>query len=137
VAVATARTRIVFLLLAAFAAAALLLAAVGLYGLVSYSVVRRNREMGLRLALGAARVQLLAIAMQPAVLLALAGAVAGLGASLVLTRFLQALLFSVQPSDPGPLLAAAILLTGVAAVAALLPALRATRIDPARALNSD
>jgi ABC-type antimicrobial peptide transport system permease subunit len=93
--------------------------------------------MGLRLALGALPASLLPLAVRPAARLAVAGVAAGAIASLFLTRFIQALLYGVQPADPRVLLAAALLLAVVALLAALIPALRATRVDPANALRSD
>lgn len=137
VAVATARTRVILGLLAAFGLAALLLSAVGLYGFVSYTVERRTREVGLRMALGADRGRILgAMTLRPLVLVA-AGAAAGVTGALLLTRYLRELLFSVEPWDPLVLSSSILTLLAVAAAAALVPAFRATRVDPVRSLRSE
>jgi predicted permease len=134
---ATARTRVVLSLFSAFAALGLLLSAVGLFGVVSYSVLRRTPEMGLRLALGAGNRSVLRLVMTPATVLAVVGSALGLLAAFVLTRYVRTLLFGVQPSDPRVLAGAAMILISVALLAAWLPARRATRIDPATALRGD
>jgi ABC-type antimicrobial peptide transport system permease subunit len=134
---ATARTRVVLALLATFGATGLLMSAVGLYGIVSYSVSRRTREMGLRLALGAATSDVARLVLKAPALLALAGVVAGLAGAALLTRYLEALLFGVDASDPRILAAAATLLVGVALAAAWVPARLALRVDPASALRED
>jgi predicted permease len=134
---ATARTRVVLALLATFGATGLLMSAVGLYGIVSYSVVRRTREMGLRLALGAASRDVARLVLKAPALLALAGVVAGMAGAALLTRYLEALLFGVDASDPRILAAAATLLVGVALAAAWVPARLALRVDPASALRED
>lgn len=127
--------RFVGALLNAFAGLALLLALVGVYGIVSYSVSRRTREIGLRAALGATRQQLLGLVLGQGVRLALGGVVVGLVAALGLTRFLRGLLFGVQPTDPVVLVAAALALGAVALLASWLPARRAAKIDPMVALR--
>jgi putative ABC transport system permease protein len=134
---ATARTRVVLALLATFAAIGLLLSAVGLYGIVSYSVARRTREMGLRLALGAASRDVARLVMKPPAILALAGVAAGTAGAFLLTGYLDALLFGVEASDPRVLAAAATLLVLVALAAAWFPARRALRVDPAAALRDE
>jgi ABC-type antimicrobial peptide transport system permease subunit len=136
-AAATARTRVVLGLLAAFALTGLLLAVVGLYGVVAYAVAQRTRELGLRLALGAARRDVLGLVLTPPALLALGGIAAGAGGALLLTRFVRALLYGIEPGDPRVLSAATLLLVAVALIAAWVPARRATRVDPAMALKSD
>lgn len=133
---ATARTRTVLWLLGAFAAAGLLLAALGLYGLVSSAVLRRTPEMGLRIALGASAGDVLRTVMRAPLLLALTGALSGLVAALATTRLAQSLLFGIEPGDPIVLAAAVATLLVVAVAAAAIPALRALRIDPADALRS-
>jgi ABC-type antimicrobial peptide transport system permease subunit len=132
---ATARTRIVLGLFAAFAATGLLLSAVGLYGTVSYAVVRRYREMGLRLALGAAKRDVLRLVLTPATRHIAIGAIAGVTGALALTRLLTGLLFEVQAGDPAVLASATALLIVVALGAAWIPASRATRVDAARTLR--
>lgn len=132
---ATARTRIILGLMVAFAASGLLLAALGLYGLVSHAVVRRTREVGLRVALGAERGSILRMMVARPVAFALAGAACGLAASAWLGRYLEGLLFGTDASDPMILAGAAAMLVLVALLAALAPARWATRIQPATALR--
>jgi putative ABC transport system permease protein len=134
---ATARTRVVLALLATFAAIGLLLSAVGLYGIVSYSVSRRTREVGLRLALGAASRDVAGLVMRTPAMLAMVGVAAGAVGAFALTRYLEALLFGVEAADPRVLGAAAGLLVLSALAAAWLPARRALRIDPAAALREE
>lgn len=136
-AAATARTRVILGLLVAFGVTALLLSAVGLWGLVSYSVTRRTREMGLRMALGADRRSILRRVAAEPVTLASLGALAGLAGALWVNRYLAALLFQVEPGSPLVMAASAVVLMGVAALAAVIPARRATRIDPSEALRSE
>jgi putative ABC transport system permease protein len=136
-AAATARTRIVLGLLLAFAALGLLLSAVGVYGVVSYAVVRRTREMGLRLALGAPTIGLLRSVVARPALLASLGSLAGLAGALALTRRVQGLLYGVEPWDPGVLGGATVLLIGVATAAAWIPARRALRVDPVETLRGE
>ncbi len=125
-------------LLAAFAATALLLAIVGIYGVVSYSVAQRTREMGIRMALGATPGSLLALVMKEhGGWMAGAGIVVGVMASLFAGRFAAKLLYGVAPSDPSTYIAVALLLAAVAMVASLLPARRATRVDPTVALRTE
>jgi hypothetical protein len=122
-------------LLAAFSMGALLLAAVGLYGVVASTVRERTRELGIRAVLGATPGDLRRQILREAFFVYAGGAGAGLAIALALTRFLRSLLFQVSPFDPATLLAAIVILLLVAMVAALAPAHRATRIDPARALR--
>ncbi|MFN2564674.1 MAG: ADOP family duplicated permease [Gemmatimonadaceae bacterium] len=135
--VALAERRFGTALLGAFAALALTLAAVGLYGVVSYSVAQRRPELGVRMALGASSRRVLALVLRQGLRPALAGAVAGLAGALVLTRLMTNMLFGVAPTDPLTMLAVACVLIAVAAVASLLPARRAARVHPAEALRSD
>ena len=120
-----------------FGAVALLLACIGLYGLLSYEVTRRTREIGIRMALGARRADLIRLVVWQGVGLALAGTVLGLAAALALGRLLTKLLFGVKPSDPATLLAVMLLLVAIALLAAFLPARRATRVDPIIALRCE
>lgn len=136
-AAATARTRVILGLLATFGGTALLLSTVGLWGLVSYSVTRRTGEMGLRMALGAGRARVLRLVSTAPLTLTLAGALLGLGGSALLNRYLGGLLFRVDPGDVRVYLGVLLVLIPVAVGAALLPALRATRVDPSEALRSE
>jgi putative ABC transport system permease protein len=131
------RRRFVMLLLVGFAGVSLLLAAVGLYGVISYTVAQRTREVGLRIALGAGRAHIFRLVLGAGAITLVAGVTAGLVASLVVTRFLQGQLFQVEPLDPGAI-AGAVAALGVVAVAAhLVPIRRALRVDPTIALRQD
>jgi len=134
---ATARPRFYVLLLAAFASIALVLAAVGIYGVISYSVSRRTHEIGLRMALGAGESDVLRLVVRQGMRVALAGAGAGLLGALLLTRLMSSLLYGVRSNDPATFLAVTVVLTGVAVVASYIPARRAARIDPLVALRHD
>ena len=120
-----------------FGALALLLAAVGIYGVMSYSVVQREREIGIRIALGAEAGQVRWLISQQGLRLALMGLAAGLVGSLVVTRALQSVLFGVEATEFGTLLAVSGTLAGVALLAAYVPAARATRIDPGVVLREE
>jgi predicted permease len=124
-------------LLSAFAAAGLLLSAIGLYGVVAASVLRRRRELGIRLALGATRGGVARLVLREGVLVALAGLAAGLLVALAAGRLLSSLLFGVAASDPATFAGAAIFLLAVALIASALPALRAARLDPVEVLRSE
>jgi len=121
----------------AFAAFALLLAAIGTYGVLSYVVTQQRREIGIRMALGAERGLVLRSVMGHGLKLTAVGLVAGLAGALVLTRLMGTLLFGVRPNDPATLAGVAAVITVVAAVASLVPAFRATRVDPMIALRDD
>ncbi len=123
------------LLLSLFASVALVLAAVGLYGIVSYEVTQRIHEMGIRMALGAARGEILRLVLRRGMSLALAGTVIGLSGALLATRVLVGLVRGVRPGDPLPFSAVTLLLLGVAFLASYLPALRSARTDPMVALR--
>lgn len=127
--------RFLLLLVGLFAGAALLLAAIGLYGVVAFSVVRRTQEIGIRMALGARRADVLRLVVGEGARLVAAGSAVGLAVSLLATRLLASLLFGVTATDPLTFAAVAALLAGVALLAAYLPARRATRLDPNRALR--
>jgi ABC-type antimicrobial peptide transport system permease subunit len=131
------RPRMLMELFGAFAGLTLLLAAVGTYGMLSYLVTQRRAEIGIRMALGASREAVLYSVMAHGLTLALIGLAAGLGAAVMLTRLMQALLFEVSPSDPATLAGVAALIMVVAAVASLVPAVRATRVDPMVALRDE
>jgi ABC-type antimicrobial peptide transport system permease subunit len=130
-----ARQNFNMVLLSIFAGAALLLAAIGIYGLMSYSVAQRTQEIGIRMALGANRGAMLRSILREGMTLAIAGVVLGLGLAYGLTRLLASLLFGVQASDPIAFAAVAAVLVAVATAAAFVPARRATHIDPAIALR--
>jgi putative ABC transport system permease protein len=123
------------LLLGSFAGFALVLACLGLYAVMSYSVGQRTREIGIRIALGGRPREILALVIRQALVLSAIGMVVGLIAALVLTRAMRALLFEVTPADPMSFAISLGLLAGVAALASYIPARRATRIDPLVALR--
>ena len=130
-----ANDRLQTLLLATFAGLALLLAAVGIYGVISYSVTQRTQELGIRAALGASRRGLLALVIGRGMTLAFAGLAIGLAGSLALTQLLSSLLFGISPRDPVTLAAVAAILATVALLACYIPARRAASIDPTIALR--
>ncbi len=136
----TALPRIQSILLGTFAGIALVLAAVGLYGVMAYSVSQRTQEIGIRMALGAHRHSVLMMVLRQALLLTVAGLVIGVVSSIaigrLLTSTLEPLLFQVTPSDMTTLIAVPVILTIVALLAALLPARRATQVDPIQALRN-
>ncbi len=136
-ATATADTRVLGALLAAFAALALLMACMGVWAVVSYAVTRRTPELGLRIALGAEPGQVVALVVRGGLIPAALGALAGGAAAWGGARALRSFLYDVAPTDPGTFALAAAVLLGVAALAAWLPARRATRVDPMEALRAE
>jgi len=133
----TAEQRYHATLFSLLAGLALVLAAVGLYGLISQTITERTHELGVRMALGATVRQAVLTVIRPGMLLVLAGAVAGYGLSRAAARFLEHLLWGVRPADPLTFAAAAALLVGIAVVASAVPALRILRIDPAQTLREE
>jgi len=133
----TEQRRLSTLLLSLFSAMALLLASLGIYGVMSYAVAQRGHELGVRMALGAAKREVLSLVLGQGMALAAAGLVLGLLAASGLTRLLQSQLFAVQPTDPETFLLVTALLAAVALAANLLPAWKATRVDPVVALREE
>ena len=136
VATALATPRLTGFLLGAFAAIALALAAVGIYGVLAYLVSQRTQEIGIRLALGADRSQVLGMVLRQGLSLAAVGIVAGLIGAFALTRLMQGLLYGVGPNDPITFIAVTAAVLLVALLASVLPARRATRVSPMIALRA-
>jgi ABC-type antimicrobial peptide transport system permease subunit len=132
-----ARPRFLMTLLVAFAALALLLAAIGTYGVLSYLVSERRQEIGIRMALGAERATLVGMVMKQGLTLALVGLFAGLAGAIAVTRLMQTLLFNVRPADPVTMVVVAAVIASVALLACYVPARRATRVDPLIALRTE
>jgi putative ABC transport system permease protein len=130
-------TRLAMRLLAGFAIVALVLAAIGIYGVMAYSVRRRTREIGTRVALGAARGDIIRLVMREGGVITGAGVIAGLAMGLFAARSLSAVLYGVPPTDPLSLLAAAVVLSVAGMAACYIPARRASRVDPARTLTTE
>jgi predicted permease len=135
VANSAARSRFTVLLLSTFAALALALACIGIYGVMAYSVAQRTHEIGIRLALGAQNPDVLRMVLGKGLRLALVGWATGLVGALVLTRLLSSLLYDVKPTDPSTFLAVSVILIVVALLACYIPARRAANVDPTEALR--
>jgi putative ABC transport system permease protein len=129
--------RLSMMLLSLFSGIALVLASVGIYGLMSYSVAQRSRELGVRIALGAARSDVLRLVLRQGMVLAGAGILLGVAAAFALGRLIESQLYGVHAGDPATIIAVAVLLGVTALVANLLPAWRATRVDPAVVLREE
>jgi putative ABC transport system permease protein len=127
--------RLTVLISGLFATLALLLAMVGLYGVISYSVAQRSHEFGIRMALGAAKGDILSLIVAQGFKQALAGIVVGMAGAFALRRVLGSLLFGITPADPTTFSAVALLLVAVALLACYIPARRATKVDPMVALR--
>jgi putative ABC transport system permease protein len=124
-------------LLGVFAAVALLLAAVGIYGVMSYSFSQRTHEVGVRIALGAQRLDILRMALGEGMRVVVIGLASGLAGTAIMTRFFRSMLFDVRPTDPVTFLSVSAILAGVAFFACYVPAKRATRVDPLAALREE
>jgi putative ABC transport system permease protein len=134
---ATWRTRVSAWLLGVFAALALVLAGLGLYGVMSQGVEQRRREIGVRMALGAGRRDIMRLIISRVIVIALAGIMLGIVLAVPSLRLLVALLYEVRPDDPLVLAMLALALLGVAVLAGYIPARRATRVDPLTTLRSE
>jgi predicted permease len=132
-----ARRRLLAVLLGLFGGAALFLAAIGIYGVLSYSVSQRSQEIGVRMALGADRGNVLSLILGQGVWLAAVGVALGVALAFALSRFVRSLLFGVEATDPSTYILVAAFLTAIALLACLIPALRATRVNPLTALRHD
>lgn len=132
-----AQPRFAMLSLGAFGAIALLLASIGMFGVISYSVSQRTREIGVRMALGARRSSVLAMVLAQGLRLAAMGIAIGVIAALAVTRLMSRFLYGVRPSDPATYLALSALLAAVVLLATLIPARRAAAVDPMAALRQE
>jgi ABC-type antimicrobial peptide transport system permease subunit len=137
VALATVQPRLTTWVLAIFAVVALLLAAVGVYGVIAYDVTQRTREIGVRMALGARPRMVLGLVFRRGLLLTLVGLAGGLVVALGATRLLRSLLYGVEPADPATYAAITLVLAVSAVAATWFPARRATRVDPMEAIRTE
>jgi ABC-type antimicrobial peptide transport system permease subunit len=129
--------RLISVLSGMFAALALIVACVGLYGLLAFQVARRTQEIGIRLALGAERGDVLQLVLAEGASLAIAGTLIGCAAALFLNRYLESFVFGIKPTDAMTVIAVAVLLIGVAVTASYVPARRAAKVDPMVALRCE
>jgi putative ABC transport system permease protein len=134
---AESRPRFLTLLMVLFSAVALIIATVGIYGVISFSVARRSKEFGLRMALGAQQKDVLGLVMKQGAILALTGVAVGVCAAFALTRMMASLLFGVRPTDAWTFISVSLLLAAVALLASFIPARRATQVDPMQALRHE
>ena len=132
-----AQRRFALMLMLLFAGVALLLAAVGIYGVMSYTVAQRTQEIGIRIALGASPQTILSMVLGDGLRMVAAGLAFGLAGALALTRLLSAMLWGVSATDALTFAAIAVVLSAVAIAATIIPARRATRVDPMLALRAD
>jgi ABC-type antimicrobial peptide transport system permease subunit len=124
-------------LLSGFALMALVLSAIGLYGVIAYGVAQRTRELGMRIALGAMQRDVLAMVVRQGLRLSVIGVVLGFAAAAAATRAMESMLFEVSPLDPATFAGVGILIVGVSLLASWLPARRAARVDPIAALRAE
>ena len=124
-------------LVGSFGILGFILAIIGIYGVISYSVVQQTHEIGVRMALGAQRGDILHMILREGMLLAITGIAIGIGGALALTRVLRSMLFEIEPTDPATFVGVAIFLTIAALAACYIPARRATRVDPMAALRHE
>jgi len=134
---ASAQPRFTMFLLGIFSATAFILAVIGIYGVIAYSVAQRTSELGIRIALGAARGDIFRLVIGGGLSLTLTGIAIGLAGSFALTRVMASLLYQTSATDPATFAGSALLFAAVAVIASYLPARRATRIDPANALRAE
>jgi putative ABC transport system permease protein len=134
---AQSRPRFLTLLLVLFSSVALIIATVGIYGVISFSVARRSKEFALRIALGAQQKDVLGLVMKQGALLTLFGIAAGVLGAFALTRLMASLLFGVRPTDAVTFISVSALLAVVALCASFIPAQRATKVDPMQALRHE
>jgi putative ABC transport system permease protein len=132
---ATGESQFYLLILVAFASLALLLAAIGIYGVMSYSVSLRTREIGIRVALGAERHHVMGMVIRRGLIMAAYCIAAGIAGALMLTRFMSTILYQTTPQDPATYVIVVFLLIATALLASYLPARRATKVDPMEALR--
>jgi ABC-type antimicrobial peptide transport system permease subunit len=137
VAESLARRRFSMLLLGVFAGVALILATIGIYGVMAYLVSQGTREIGIRMALGASQGKILSLVVRQGMALAFTGVTIGLAAAFLLTRLIRSLLFGVESTDPVTFVEISLLLAFIALLASYVPALRASRIDPMVCLRCD
>jgi putative ABC transport system permease protein len=137
VASSVARPRFYTVLLGVFAAIAAMLAAIGIYGVLAYAVVERTQEIGIRMALGARRSNVLGLVLRKGAILTMVGLALGIAGAAAATRLLQSMLFGIAPLDPATFAAVSLMFGAVATLASYVPARRATKVDPMVALRTD
>jgi ABC-type antimicrobial peptide transport system permease subunit len=134
---AVSQPRVQMNVLGGFAVLAVLLAAIGIYGVMSYSVTQRTRELGIRIALGAGRREVLGLVLRQGLAMVAVGIALGVTGALMLTRVMSTLLFGVSTTDPAVFSAIVVVLSATASIATYMPARRATRVDPLVALRDE